>query len=294
MTKPFRFGVVSAASSRDQWVGLARRAEELGYSTLMMPDRLMMGLGIITALTVAAEATTTLHVGSYVFANDYRHPALLAKEIATLDVLSNGRVELGIGAGVGGEDYERLGIPFDSAGTRVSRFEEALQVIKQCFTKESVNFSGKYYTVTGLSGMPKSIQKPHLPILVGSAGKRMLTIAAREATIVSPTPTYNKGGKSDIADIPLEEKVAWVREAAGERFANLELAQPVYDIAITDSSVPYQPQAGGPPVSQRQMSLEQTIEYVLELRERYGFSYLQLNGGQMENFAPVVARLKGK
>ncbi|HEY4387793.1 MAG TPA: LLM class flavin-dependent oxidoreductase, partial [Ktedonobacteraceae bacterium] len=94
MSKPFRFGVVSAASSRDQWVGLARRAEELGYSTLMMPDRLMMGLGIITALTVAAEATTTLHVGSYVFANDYRHPALLAKEIATLDVLSNGRVEL--------------------------------------------------------------------------------------------------------------------------------------------------------------------------------------------------------
>lgn len=294
MSKPFRFGIVSAASSHDAWVGLARRAEELGYSTLLMPDRVMMGLSILTALSVAAEATTSLRVGSYVFANDYRHPALLAKELASLDVLSNGRVEIGLGAGVGGGDYEQLGIPFDSAGTRISRLEEGLQIIKQFFTEESVNFAGKYYTVQGLRGVPRSVQRPHPPILIGSSGKRLLTIAAREATIISPTPKYNWGGKGEVVDVPLEEKIAWVREAAGERFASLELAQPTYDISITDSPVPAQPQAGGPPFPTRPMTLEQSIEYLLELRERYGFSYIQLSGGQMENFAPVVARLAGK
>lgn len=293
--KPFRFGVVSAASSHDEWVGLARRAEALGYSTLLMPDRIMMSLSPLTALAVAAEATTSLRVGSYVFANDYRHPALLAKEIATLDLLSNGRVELALGAGVGAEDYAQLGIPFDSAGTRVSRFEEALLIIKQFFSEESVNFSGKYYTVTGLKGIPRSVQQPHPPIFVGSSSKRMLTIAAREATIVSPTLTFKRMQEGETVGDPLEEKIAWVREAAGERFALLELAQPAFYISITDSPVPVAPpQAGGPFIPKRPMSLEQTIEHVLELREHYGFSYIQVQGGQMENFAPVVARLAGK
>lgn len=292
MTRPFRFGVVASASSRDEWVSLARKAESLGYSTLLMPDRMMMSLGLLTALSVAAEATTSLRVGSYVFANDYRHPALLAKEIATLDLLSNGRVEIGLGAGVGGGDYEQLGITFDSAGTRVSRFEEALLIIKQFFTQESVNFTGKYYTVTNLKSIPRPVQRPHPPIFVGSTGKRMLTFAAREATIVSPNLKWAQAGQP--ADVPLEEKVAWIREAAGARFAQLELAQSIYDIAITDSPVPTAPQPGGPPAPKRSMSLEQTIEYVLALRERYSFSYLQVHSGQMENFAPVVARLAGK
>lgn len=292
--KPFRFGVVSAASSHDEWVGLARKAEVLGYSTLLMPDRTMMSLGILTALAVAAEATTSLRVGSYVFANDYRHPALLAKEIATLDLLSNGRVELALGAGVGAEDYQQLGIPFDSPGTRVSRFEEALLIIKQFFTEESVNFSGKYYTVTGLKGIPRPVQQPHPPIFVGSPSKRVLSIAARSATIVSPTPTFKWAQEGAPADVPLEEKIAWIREAAGERFALLELAQPAFSISITDSPVPVSPpQAGSPLIPKRPMSLEQMVEHVLELRERYGFSYIQVQGGQMENFAPVVARLAG-
>ena len=144
MYRPFRFGVVVAnAPSGTAFVALARRAEELGYTTLLMPDRVITGLAPLTALAVAAEATTSLRVGSYVFCNDYRHPALLAKEVATLDFLSDGRFELGLGAGVGPFDYQQLGLPFDEGNERVDRFEEALSVIKKLFTGESVNFSGK-------------------------------------------------------------------------------------------------------------------------------------------------------
>src|SRR6266567_529357 len=149
MYRPFRFGVVIAnALSRTAFVTLARRAEELGYTTLLMPDRTITGLAPLTALAIAAEATTSLRVGSYVFCNDYRHPALLAKEVATLDFLSGGRFELGLGAGVGPFDYQQVGLPFEDAGTRVGRLEEALSIIKRFFTEERVNFTGRHYKIT--------------------------------------------------------------------------------------------------------------------------------------------------
>jgi probable F420-dependent oxidoreductase len=293
MSRPFRFGIVSAsAQSGAEWVARARRIEELGYATLLVVDRTLVGLAPWTALAMAAGATTTLRVGSHVFCNDYRHPALLAKEAATLDLLSNGRFELGLGAGVGPMDYQQLGIPFASAGTRVSRVEEALHIIKQLWSGEVVNFSGQHYTITGMCGLPRPLQQPYPPIFIGSAGKRMLSLAAREATIVSPTL---KGWPvQDPTDVPLAEKIAWVREAAGERFSQLELAQGAYPITITDSAAEVMPQVGGPQSAKTPMSTEQAIEHLLEQRERYGFSYLQLHEGQMENFAPVVARLAGK
>src|SRR6266566_3386457 len=155
------FGVVIANSlSRTAFVTLARRAEEIGYTTLLMPDRTITGLAPLTALAVAAEATTSLRVGSYVFCNDYRHPALLAKEVATLDFLSGGRFELGLGAGAGPFDYGQLGLPFEKGDVRVDRFEEALSVIKKLLTEESVNFYGKHYTITRMKGLPRPIQKP--------------------------------------------------------------------------------------------------------------------------------------
>ena len=148
MNRPFRFGVVAShAPSHTAWISTARRVEELGYATLLVVDRMGAGLAPFTALAVAAEATTSLRVGTFVFCNDFRHPAVLAKEAATLDLLSEGRFELGLGAGVGPSDYNQMGIPFESAGTRVSRLEESLQIIKQLFTEEIVNFSGKYYTI---------------------------------------------------------------------------------------------------------------------------------------------------
>src|SRR6266404_7707894 len=187
MSRPSRFGVVAAyAPSHTAWISTARRVEELGYATLLMPDRANIGgLAPLTALAVAAQATTSLRIGSYVFCNEYRHPVLLAREAATLDLLSEGRFELGLGAGVGPAEFQQMGIPFEHAGTRVGHLEETLQLLKHLFTEETVNFSGKYYTMTEMKGYPRPIQKPHMPILVAGAGERMLKLAGREADIVA-------------------------------------------------------------------------------------------------------------
>ena len=296
MPKPFRFGVVSGGhTSPDAWITQARRVEELGYASLLMPDRPSIGgFALFSALAVAAAATTSLHVGSYVFCNDYRHPAMLVKEVATIDALSGGRFELGLGAGVSGSDYQQMGLPFESAGTRVSRLEEALLIIKQFFMSEEVNFSGKYYTITGMKALPKPAQQPHPPIFIGSGGKRMLTIAAREADIIAPTLKMGPQG-IDPSDASMEEKLAWIQSAAGERFSQIELAQVAYGISITDSSGEATPPPGLPfSMRARGMSTEQAAEHLLEQRDRYGFSYIQVFEGQIENFASVVARLNGK
>jgi probable F420-dependent oxidoreductase len=294
MHRPFRFGVVAAyAPSHPAWIGTARRVEELGYATLLLPDRTTVGsLAPIPALAAAAQATTSLRVGSYVFCNEYRHPVLLAREAATLDLLSNGRFELGLGAGVGPVEFQQMGIPFANAGTRVGHLEETLQLLKQLFTEETVNFSGKYYTITELKGNIRPVQQPHLPILVASSGERMLKLAAREANIIAIGSKISTQGR-DPADAPLEQKIAWIKEAAGERFADLELSQTIYDLLITDSGTDLALQAGGPPIPKRPLSTEQAVAQLLEQRDRYGFSYLQVYAGQMENFAPVVARLAG-
>ncbi|MDQ6659344.1 MAG: TIGR03621 family F420-dependent LLM class oxidoreductase [Chloroflexota bacterium] len=295
MPRPFRFGVVAAYSqSHTAWVTTARRVEELGYATLLMPDRTNIGsLAPLTALAVAAEATTSLRIGSYVFCNEYRHPVLLAREAATLDLLSEGRFELGLGAGVGPSEFQQMGIPFANAGTRVGHLEEALQIMKQLFTEETVNFSGKYYTITEIKGYPRPVQKPRLPLLVAGAGERMLKLAAREADIVAIGSKITRQGVNPT-DATLEQKIAWIKEAAGEHFAALELSQTIYDISITDSGTDLSPQAGGPPIPKKPLTTEQAVEQLLEQRDRYGFSYLQVYEGQMENFAPVVARLAGK
>jgi probable F420-dependent oxidoreductase len=288
--KAFRFGVTTGGrsfSSHADWIALAQRVEELGYSSLLMPDVMRTPLAALTALAVAATATTKLRVGSFVFVNDYRNPALLAREIATLDQLSEGRVELGLGVGALPSDFPQLGIPFDKAGTRVSRFAEGVSIIKQFFANEPFNFSGKYYTMTGLQPVPRPVQQPHPPILIGAGGRRMLTLAAHEADIIMPL--VREGGPS------LEEMIGWIRESAGERSEHLELSQPVFDIELTDSTVPVEPPARDErPIKPRPMTIEQAVEYLQEQREKLGFSYIYIWSRQMENFAPVFARLNGK
>jgi probable F420-dependent oxidoreductase len=295
MAKAFRFGVISTGgSSSSAWSTLAQRIEDLGYVSLLMPDRTITPLAVLPALAVAATATKTLRIGSYVFANDYRHPALLAREVATLDQLSNGRVEFGFGAGVGASDFQQLGMPFDSAGIRVSRFEEALTIVKQFFTADTVNFAGKYYTVSEMHALPRPVQQPHPPIFIGSSGRRMLTIAAREADIIAPTLRWGPQGP-DPTDTSLEQKIAWIREAAGERFDHLEFSQSAFGIELTDNPVSVtRVVRGGPPVQSRPMTTEQTIEHLLKQREQLGISYIQVQEGQVENFAPIVTRLRGK
>jgi probable F420-dependent oxidoreductase len=295
MNQPFRFGVVVAqSSSHATWIATARRIEELGYATLLMPDRPTFGgLAPLTALAVAAEATTSLRVGSYVFCNPYRNPLLLAREAATLDLLSDGRFELGLGAGVAPAEFERMGIPFMSAGMRVDQLAEALQVLKQLFTEDTINFRGKHYTITEMRGSPRPIQQPHMPIMVAGTGERMLRLAAREANIIAVGSRITEQG-ADPADASLDQKIGWIKEAAGDRFAELELSQTIFDIAITDSGVDISSQGVWQPFSKRQITTAQAVVLLEEQRERYGFSYLQLYEGQIENFAPVVAQLAGR
>ena len=209
-----------------------------GLSSLLVPDVLGTPAATLIALAVAATATTTLRVGSFVFVNDYRNPALLAREIATLDQLSGGRVELGLGAGNWPHDYQQLGIPFDPAGVRVSRFAEGLSIIKQFFTSEIVNFSGKYYTIEGLRSLPRPAQQPHPPIFIGSRGRRMLTLAAREANIIMLPISVPVRAEAGSTDASIEEKIGWIREAAGERFEQLEFTHSAFGIDLTDSPLP--------------------------------------------------------
>lgn len=295
MPRPFRFGVIAGyAPSRAIWVNMARQAEELGYSTLLIPDRTSVGiLAPVPALAIAASATTTLRVGSYVFCNGYRHPVLLAREAATLDLLTDGRFELGVGAGVSSSEFEQMGIPFASGGTRVGHLEETIQLLKQLFTEETVNFTGKHYTITGMKGNIRPVQQPHMPILIAGAGEKMLKLAAREANIIAIGSKITARG-IDPTDATLEQKIDWIKVAAGERFADLELSQTIYDLEITDSDTPLSSQQGAWFVSRRPLSIEHAVSHLLEQRDRYGFSYLQIQAAQMENFAPVVAQLAGK
>jgi hypothetical protein len=164
--------------------------------------------------------------------------------------------------------------------------------MKQFFTSEVVNFSGDHYTITDMPALPRPIQQPHPPIIVGSAGRRMLTIAAREANIIAPTRRW-RGRDVDPEDVPLEEKIDWIREAAGPRFEQLEFSQSAFGITLTDSPASVAPLKAGPPVLPTPMTTEQAIEHLMKQREQLGISYIQVQEGQIENFAPVVARLGG-
>ena len=308
--RPFRFGIqASKANTRDLWVDLARRSEGNGYSCLTMPDHFDDQLAPVPALMTAANVTTTLRVGALVWDNDYKHPAVLAKELATMDVLSDGRLELGIGAGWMISDYEQMGIPYDSAKVRIDRFVEGLKVIKGAMAEGPFSFSGDHYTITNYNGTPKPVQAPCPPILIGGGGKRVLSIAAREADIVGINATMSAGvvGQHTFSTMTAEvvdEKVAIVRDAAGSRFNNIELNIRAFLVNITDDA---QQAASGiaSMLGVEQQMVEQSpfalvgptskiIDDLLERRERWGFSYVIVGAEDVESFAPVVAALNGK
>lgn len=224
--RAFRFGVIGEhVSSAEAWRTTARRAEQFGYSTLFIRDHFIPEpfgdqFAPMIALMAAADATETLRVGSLVLDNDYRHPVLLAKEAATLDVLSNGRFELGLGAGWAKAEYQQAGMSFDAPGVRVSRLEESVRVIKGLFAAEPFTFGGTHYRVDQLTGYPKPVQRPHPPILIGASGKRMLALAAREATTIGIlNGDYSTGTEVDdpLKRSPeaMAEKIQWTRQATG-------------------------------------------------------------------------------
>lgn len=308
-TRPFRFGVIAYdAKSREEWIAKARRAEQLGYSTLLVPDHFGEQVAAVPALLAVAEATSTLRVGSYVFDNDFRHPVMLAKEAATLDMLSGGRFELGIGAGWLRSEYEQAGIAYDPANVRVSRLEEALHIVKGLFAEEPMTFAGNYYTVNNLNGFPKSTQRPHPPILVGGAGKRILSIAAREADIVSFAARVKADGSElDVADTtPTStlQKIEWVRQAAGNRFDALELNIIIFAASVTEDRQQADRQLAEAFKTTEEQVLtiphclvgtpDQISEDIQMRREQYGISYVVVFEESMEAFAPVIARLAEK
>lgn len=306
--RPFRFGVTAPTpSGGTDWVERARRVEQLGYSILVVPDHFRDHLAPVPALTAAALATTRLRVGSLVFSNDFRHPAVLAKEAATIDVLSGGRFELGLGGGWLRAEYDQTGIPFDAPGTRIERLEEAVTIIKGLLAGERVTFAGRHYTIADLEGRPTPVQRPHPPIAIGGGGRRTLTLAAREASIVGLVPRARRDGSgldmTDLSDAATREKLEWVRAAAGDRFDSLEIHALIQAVAVGERRTAAADDLASRFKVARDVVLETpyvllgTIEEICETlwerRERYGISYLTVFERDMEVFAPVVARLAG-
>ena len=297
--------MVSRGRSAEHWREAARRAEALGYDTLLMPDHISDQLAPMPALAAAAAATTTLRVGSFVFDNDYRNPVMLAKEATTLDLLSDGRLEFGIGAGWSTRDYRQLGIPYDAPKVRVDRLEEAIALIKRLWTEEKVTHEGPHYRVREATVLPRPTQRPHPPVMIGGGGPRMLRIAAREAQIVAVAPITNAQGRPRVGSLStadVAKRVAALRRSP--RFSQLELNVIVFDAAVTDAARSIV-DALTARLKQSATAILDTpffmygsraslVEDLLARRERLGVSYIALPGRAMRAFGPVVAALRGK
>ena len=305
---PFRFGLLAShATSGQAWTELARRAEEIGYSSFLVPDHLGAQLSPIAAIAAAAAVTVRLRVGGFVFANDFRHPLILAREAATLDLLSGGRLELGLGAGWRTADYRQLGLHYDSPGKRIDRLAESIRLVKRLLDGETVTHAGPTYRLSEARAWPRPIQRPHPPIIMGGGGPRMLRLAAREADIVGFIPQFSPGGRptwSDAREGALDRKVALVRQASGERFARLELNVFIADAGLIGSGAGLggsllaaaKSAAAGLAGSPHLLygTLEQIRELLERRRARLGISHYSIPQRSMEAMAPVVAMLTGQ
>lgn len=305
MPHPYRFAVQGRnATTAAEWQAKARRAESLGYHLLLLPDHFAGGLAPFPALAIAAAATTRLRIGTYVLANDFRHPALLAKEAATLDRLSDGRFQLGLGAGWQRAEYQATSIPFDPASTRIDRLAEAIDLLKRLFADGPASFAGDHYRVNDLEIGPKPIQQPHPPILVGGGGRRLLEVAARQADIVAFAPRARPDGTLEPASISAAataEKAAWVQTAASPRPIAPERNVYVYAVEIThdpaaaaarlaaDFDLPADELRASPHVLLG--SVDAIVDLLHERRERYGITSITVGDHLIDALAPVVARL---
>jgi len=307
--KPFRFGVQCSSPpdvSKASWAALARRLEGIGAYRMTVSDHLDDQLAPIAALMAAADATTTLRVGALVLCNDYRHPAVMAKEAATLDILSEGRFELGLGAGWMTTDYQHAGIPLDPAPVRVERLEEAVQVVRGLFSDGPCTFHGAHYRVDGLSGSPKP--RPDLPIVIGGGGRRVLEVAGRHADIVGLNPKLSKGVIDAAAGPSATEaatvaKLGWIREAAGDRYAGLELQTRIHVVVVTDDrwgTAEALAPAFGIPADESLRSphalcgtVDQIVDDLVERRELLGISSIGLSLADLDAMEPVIERLAG-
>ena len=289
--------VAAQARSGAEWAQKARHVESMGYATLLMPDGLQHSLAPLPALTAAAMATLTLRVGTYVIANDYRNPVMLAKEAATVDVLSGGRFELGIGAGrpAAAEDNRMFGFPFDPGAVRVARLAESLALIKALLSGQTVTATGPHYAADNAQISPRPVQQPRPPILVAAGKQRLAELAAREADIIGlgipPTATETE----------LAERIGWIREAAGSRLDQLELnlnlmavGQQVPRWIASQMGLTAERLAQAGAVSALTGAVDQMVDTLQRRRESLGISYIAVGDELMEGLAPVVERLAGR
>ena len=310
--KPFRFGVgVWQVASRAELADKARKAEALGYDTLSFPDHLNERIAPMPALMAAAEATTRLRVGTHVLNNDLRHPVPVAREAAAIDLLTDGRLQLGLGAGSIKSEYDEAGLQFEPGRVRVARLAEAVAIIKKLLCGGEVTFSGRHYRIARHTIAPLPVQKPHPPILIGGNGPQLLALAAREADIVGFSGITFRQGSASPPDLSawrstaVDERVRWVREAAGEdRYRRLELNVLVQRVVITEDR-----RAAATELARRWSSLspteiiespfvlvgtvQQIVEDLQARRQRWGFSNYGVHEPSLDDFAPVVARLAG-
>ncbi|MGH9269262.1 MAG: TIGR03621 family F420-dependent LLM class oxidoreductase [Acidimicrobiales bacterium] len=307
--RAFRFGVQAAgAPSGGAWRALARRAEDLGYSTLCMPDHFDDQWSPIVAMTVAAEATERLVVGALVFNNDLRHPLVLAREMATLDLVAEGRVEVGLGAGWMASDYDAAGVVLDAPAVRVERLGEAVAVMKRLWSDGSCTFAGEHYQLRAAGSRPRLPGGRRPALVIGGGVRQVLRLAAREADVVGVHVDLRSGRfdgaviRSALAE-RYRRRLAWVRESAGDRWDEVELQCLTFVVMVTDSGAriieQVAPAFGLTPAEAREVpnvlvgSVDAIVETVQRRREELGFSYLVVHQGEMEAFAPVVARLAG-
>lgn len=313
MTGPIRFGVAAhAVDDGPTWRALARRVEDLGYATLLLPDHTNPQLAPIPALVAAAAVTTTLRVGTQVLCNDLRNPVITAKEVATIDVLSEGRFDWGMGAGWLPADYDGTGITFDRPGVRIRRLQESVALMKALFSGEPVDHHGEFYRAGGLSGTPSPVQRPHPPLLVGAAQERLLRWAGSVADIVSVAPSWESRQIGSFpASVGIEEgmdrQVSWVSEgaaSAGRTLADVELsvtAMPVTVTGAAGATADDFARAGAPhgisgddAVHAPYLlvgSVEEIADTVRARHERWGVANWVVPVQVVEAFAPVVARV---
>jgi probable F420-dependent oxidoreductase len=318
-TRPFRFSVQGAnAASATEWTTMARRAEELGYSALHLSDHYLgpdgpptgiQGLAAIPAMAAAAAVTSTLRIGCRVLCIDFHQPAVLAKEAATIDLLSDGRLELGLGAGWVVDEYEATGVAFDPVGVRINRLSEVIAFVKAYFSGEMIDVDGRDVHVHGYRGSPSPVQQPRPPIMIGGGAQRVLTLAGREADIVSLN-FNNRGGvvgpdsvQTSTAEAT-DQRIQWIREGAGDRFDDIELEVASYFTVLTDDPAKVAEDLGGRfGVDGDTMrhhpnalfgSIGEICDELQARRERFGISYICVPTRAMEDFAPVVEQLNGK
>lgn len=288
MSRPFRFGLIieTRQTTRRELIDLAKRAENEGYDILLGTDHLGR-LASLPLLQAAAEATG-LRIGTLVLNNDNRHPVILAQELAAIDVVTDGRLEIGLGAGWDRPEYDGAAMTFDPPGRRLARLKATVAILKQALDEGRIEREADDgYPAIRLEGMPRSVQRPHPPFLIGGGGPRLLSYAAREAEVVGIDPrAFPEGGHdpADLSESAIDQKVAWIREAAGDRWPQLQLNVIVFGVG--NEGV-----AGSPHYLSGDQS--EMTEQLLARRERWAISYLAIRPDQMDAVAPVVARLRG-